>query len=125
MSNGEKALALLEFIFKFDDYNYPVLIDQPEDDLDARAISKHIVNFIKEEKTKRQIIIASHNANLVVCGDSEEVVVSNKSGGRNPAFKYFTGAIENLEIRDEIIEVLEGGKDALAKRRDKLGLSTL
>lgn len=125
MSNGEKALALLEFIFKFDDYNYPVLIDQPEDDLDARAISKHIVNFIKEEKTKRQIIVASHNANLVVCGDSEEVVVSNKSGGRNPAFKYFPGAIENLEIRDEIIEVLEGGKDALAKRRDKLGLSTL
>ena len=124
MSDGEKALALLEFIFKFDDYNYPVLIDQPEDDLDARAISKHIVNFIKDEKTKRQVIIASHNANLVVCGDSEEVIVSSKSGGKNPAFRYSVGAIENPKIRGEIIEVLEGGKEALAKRRDKLGLST-
>lgn len=122
MTDGEKALALLEFIFKFDDYNYPVLIDQPEDDLDARAISKHIVDFIKEEKIKRQIIIASHNANLVVCGDSEEVVVSNKSGARNPNFKYPSGAIENPIIRGEIIEVLEGGEEALAKRRDKLNL---
>lgn len=125
MSDGEKALALLEFIFKFDDYNYPVLIDQPEDDLDAKTISKHIVDFIKKEKTKRQILVASHNANLVVCGDSEEVIVSNKSGGRNPNFKYPYGAIENQTIRDEIIEILEGGKEALAKRRDKLGLSTL
>lgn len=124
MSDGEKALVLLEFIFKFDDYNYPVLIDQPEDDLDARAISKHIVDFIKDEKTKRQIIIASHNANLVVCGDSEEVIVSNKSGGGNPNFKYPSGAIENPTIRDEIVEILEGGEDALVKRMNKLGLST-
>lgn len=124
MTDGEKALALLEFIFKLDDYNYPVLIDQPEDDLDARAISKHIVDFLKNEKIKRQIMVASHNANLVVCGDSEEVIVSNKSGGKNPNFKYPSGAIENPTIRDEIIEVLEGGKEALAKRRDKLGLST-
>ncbi len=123
MSDGEKSLALLEFIFKFDDYNYPVLIDQPEDDLDAKAISKHIVDFIKKEKIKRQIIVASHNANLVVCGDSDEVIVSNKHGGRNPNFKYLSGAIENPIIKDEIIEVLEGGKKALAKRRDKLGLS--
>ncbi len=123
MSDGEKMLALLEFIFKFDDYNYPVLLDQPEDDLDAKAISKHIVDFLKAEKIKRQIIIASHNANLVVCGDSEEVVVSNKTAGKNPNFTYESGAIENPAIRDEIIEILEGGKKALEKRRDKLNLS--
>ena len=80
---------------------------------------------LKEIKYPIISVDASAIVNKIVCGDSEEVVVSNKSGGRNPAFKYFTGAIENLEIRDEIIEVLEGGKDALAKRRDKLGLSTL
>lgn len=123
MSDGEKSLALLEFIFKFDDYNYPVLIDQPEDDLDSRAISKYIVNFMKKEKIKRQIIVASHNANLVVCGDSEEVIVSKKAGGKNPNFEYSTGAIENIPIRDEIIEVLEGGVEALEKRRDKLDLN--
>ncbi len=123
MSDGEKALVLLEYIFKFDDYNYPVLIDQPEDDLDARAISKHIVDFIKEEKVKRQIIVASHNANLVVCSDSEEIIVSSKSGGKKPVFKYDLGAIENTKIREEIIEILEGGKDALEKRRGKLNLS--
>ncbi|KKR02448.1 MAG: hypothetical protein UT29_C0002G0010 [Candidatus Yanofskybacteria bacterium GW2011_GWA1_39_13] len=123
MSDGEKALALLEFIFKFDNYNYPVLIDQPEDDLDSRAISKHIVDFIKEEKGKRQVIIVSHNANMVVCGDSEEVIVSEKKGGKTPIFEYSSGAIEDKKISREIIEILEGGKIALAKRRDKLGLS--
>jgi len=120
MSAGEQMLALLEFIFKFDDYNYPVLLDQPEDDLDSRAISTTIVNFIKTEKKERQIIVASHNANLVVCGDSEEIIISEKEGNKNPAFKYTTGAIENPIINKEIVEVLEGGKDALKKRMKKL-----
>ena len=68
MSDLEKMIVLLEFIFKFDGCNYPILIDQPEDDLD-RAISRYIVEFIKKQKIKRQIFIVSHNANLVVCSE--------------------------------------------------------
>ena len=113
MSDGEKMIVLLEFIFKFDGCNYPILIDQPEDDLDVRAISRYIVEFIKKQKIKRQIFIVSHNANLVVCSDSEEIIVANKTHKHN--FKYQTGAIENNKIRKEIIDVLEGGEDAIKK----------
>lgn len=123
MSDGEQMLALLEFIFKFDDYNYPILLDQPEDDLDSRAISTTIVDFIKSEKARRQIIIASHNANLVVCGDSENILVSKKKGGKNPEFEYSWGAIENGSTNREIVEILEGGKDALVKRMLKLNIA--
>ena len=120
MSDGEKMIALLEFIFKFDDYNYPIMLDQPEDDLDVRAISKYIVDFLRKQKIKRQIFIVSHNANLVVCGDSEEVAVARKK--KKTEFEYRTGAIENDMIRKEIIDVLEGGEEAIRKRKNKLGI---
>jgi hypothetical protein len=120
MSDGEKMIALLEFIFKFDDYNYPIMLDQPEDDLDVRAISKYIVDFLRKQKIKRQIFIVSHNANLVVCGDSEEIVVAEKK--KKNYFEYNTGSIENNKIRKEIIEVLEGGEEAIRKRKNKLGI---
>jgi len=120
MSDGEKMIALLEFIFKFDDYNYPIILDQPEDDLDVRAISKYVVDFLRKQKIKRQIFIVSHNANLVVCGDSEEIVVARKK--KKTDFEYKTGAIENDTIRKEIIEVLEGGEEAIRKRKNKLGI---
>lgn len=124
LSDGEKMIALLEFIFKFDDYNYPILLDQPEDDLDVRAISKYIVAFLREQKMKRQIFIVSHNANLVVCGDSEEIVVANKTNIKKKMyFIYETGSIENDIIKNEIIEVLEGGEEAIRKRKDKLSIA--
>lgn len=121
MSDGEQMLALLEMIFKFDDYNYPVLLDQPEDDLDSRAISNTVVDFLAEQKKTRQIIIATHNANLVVCGDSENVLVSNKAGGNDPDFHYKNGSIEDECINAEILEILEGGVEAFEKRRKKIG----
>lgn len=124
MSDGEKMIAILELIFKLDNYNYPVLLDQPEDDLDVKAISKHIVDFLINEKTKRQIIVVSHNPNLVVCADSEEVIEANKSKGKNPNFEYKSGSIENELMRKAIIDVLEGGEEALKKRKNKLNIKT-
>ncbi len=120
MSDGEKMLVLLEFIFKFDNYNYPVLLDQPEDDLDAKTISKEIVNFLKGEKIGRQVIIVSHNANLVILGDSEEVLIANKTGGSKPFFNYLSGSIENDQIKKEVVEILEGGAEALERRKQRL-----
>lgn len=123
MSDGEQMLTLLEFIFKFDDYNYPVLLDQPEDDLDSKAISSTVVEFIKTEKSTRQIIIASHNANLVVCGDSENVIVSQKTVNKAlTTFSYISGAIEDDNTNKEIVEILEGGPRAFEMRRNKLGI---
>ncbi|NMC59735.1 MAG: ATP-binding protein [Candidatus Methanofastidiosa archaeon] len=122
MTGGQKAIALLELVFRFDDEKYPILIDQPEDDLDVVGVATDLVNFIKSEKNERQIIIVSHNASLVICADTEEVLVS--SGHKNTQgkynFSYLTGSIENMQIRDEIIKVLEGGREALKQRARKL-----
>lgn len=122
MTGGQKAIALLELVFRFDDEKYPILIDQPEDDLDVVGVATDLVNFIKTEKYERQIIIVSHNASLVICSDSEEILVSkgNKNSRGKFNFSYVTGSIENEDIRNEIINVLEGGRDALKQRARKL-----
>ena len=124
MTGGQKAIALLELIFRFDDEKYPILIDQPEDDLDVGGVATDLVNFIKSEKQERQIIVVTHNASLVVCSDTEEVLVSDikrVSSGKYD-FTYGVGAIENPERRNDIIRVLEGGDTALRKRMLKLNL---
>lgn len=120
MTGGQKAITMLELIFKLDTNNYPILIDQPEDDLDANGIATNVVDFIKKQKEKRQIFIASHNANLVVCADSEEIVVADHSTN----FFYSSGAIEDEQIREKIVDILEGGKEALGLRMKKLRVST-
>jgi hypothetical protein len=98
-------------------------------------------NFIKRKKLDRQIIIVSHNANLVVSTDSEEVIVANQrgenKGGENAKyrFEYVTGALENKfedatqtgilykkGIRNHVCEVLEGGEEAFKKREQKYAL---
>jgi len=124
MTGGQKAIALLELIFRFDDEKYPILIDQPEDDLDVGGVATDLVNFIKAEKKERQIIAVTHNASLVVCSDSEEILVSNieRASGGKYDFSYLTGAIENQKRRDDIIRILEGGNDALRKRMLKLNV---
>jgi uncharacterized coiled-coil protein SlyX len=122
MTGGQKAIALLELVFNYDDEKYPILIDQPEDDLDVVGVATDLVRFVKQEKEERQIIIVSHNASLVVCADTEEVLVSESHRQQNGRynFTYQTGAIEDPEIRDQIIKVLEGGKSALKQRARKL-----
>lgn len=122
MTGGQKAIALLELIFRFDDENYPILIDQPEDDLDVSGVASDLVDFILAEKQDRQIIIVSHNASLVICADTENVIVSNMNikSGKKLSFKYTTGSIENSDRRKDIVSVLEGGELALRKRMNKL-----
>lgn len=79
----------------------PILIDQPEDDLDNRSIYVELVNFIKEKKNERQIIIVTHNANIVIGADSEEIIIANQQGANTPnetfRFEYRSGSIENNE----------------------------
>jgi len=122
MTGGQKAIALLELIFRFDDESYPILIDQPEDDLDVSGVASDLVDFILAEKQDRQIIIVSHNASLVICADTENVIVSNMKvkSSKRLAFKYTTGSIENPDRRKDIVSILEGGELALRKRMKKL-----
>lgn len=122
MTGGQKAITFLELIFSLSNERYPILIDQPEDDLDVSGVANDLVNFITGEKMGRQIIVVSHNASLVVCSDSEEIINSTASKFEPTKFdfEYATGSIENPERREDIIKVLEGGRDALKQRRLKL-----
>ena len=99
MSPGKKALVLLELLINLEDSKCPILIDQPEDDLDNRSIYDDLVQYIKKKKKERQIIVVTHNANVVLGADAEEVIVANQDGknakNNSKRFEYRSGAIEN------------------------------
>ena len=141
MSEGKKSFVILRLLLDFSKNNYPILIDQPEDDLDNRAIYHELVQYLRDKKGVRQIILVTHNPNIVVGADAEEVIVANQNGihNENPESKKFcyrTGALEesfNNEkqecilyqygIREHVCEILEGGKDAFRIREQKYNLS--
>lgn len=141
MSPGKKALVLLRLLISLAESRCPILIDQPEDDLDNRSIFDELIEFIKEKKSVRQIIIVTHNANVVLGGDAELVIVANQHGKDSPQkefrFEYRSGSIENnlpqykedgtiengilnqCGIQTHICEILEGGERAFDLRRNK------
>lgn len=141
MSPGKKALVLLKLLINMADSKCPILIDQPEDDLDNRSIYKELIPFIKEKKLERQIIIVTHNANVVLGGDAEEIIVANQAGNNSPnrkyRFEYCSGSIENnipifnasgdivpgilnqQGIQQHICDILEGGEKAFDLRKNK------
>ena len=86
MSQGKKALVLLEMIVNLDNNNCPLLIDQPEDDLDNRPIYTDLVKYLRNKKHERQIIVATHNANVVIGADAEEVIIANQNGDDTPNY---------------------------------------
>ena len=141
MSPGKRGLVLLQLILHISNATHPILIDQPEDNLDNRTIYIELKEFIKEKKTQRQIILVTHNANLVVSTDTENVIVANQSGqqinkeNKEYQFEYVSGSLENtfvkeemegilyqFGIREHVCDILEGGKEAFIKREQKYGL---
>lgn len=135
MSEGKKAFVVLMLLLDFSNKDCPILIDQPEDDLDNRAIYNELVRYIKKKKRERQIIIVTHNPNIVVGSDSELVIVSNQNGVNSPnknkyKFDYIHGSLESTMdkddsvieildsqgIRQHVCEILEGGSEAFKQR---------
>jgi type III restriction enzyme len=120
-SPGQQATALLSILLLQD--GPPLLIDQPEDDLNMKIIND-IVETLWQAKTHRQVIFTSHNANLVVNGDAEYIIccdyrtTATESGGQIKC----TGAIDVPEINREIADVMEGGVEAFKLRYQKYGL---
>lgn len=119
-SAGQQATALLTVLLN--QAGAPLVIDQPEDDVDSR-MSPEIVRQIWEAKSRRQLIFASHNANFVVNGDAELVVCCDyvKAGDQTGGQIKAVGAIDNENVRDEITAVTEGGKEAFKLRMEKYG----
>lgn len=119
-SAGQQATALLSVLLNQE--GSPLLIDQPEDDIDNRAIND-IIESIWKAKNKRQLIFTSHNANLVVNGDAELVVCCDykESSQQTQGEVKYEGAIDNQEIRKEITLIMEGGEKAFKLRQEKYG----
>lgn len=116
LSIGQKGTVLLKLMLAEGDY--PLLIDQPEENLDNNFIYNDLVKAIRDAKKKRQIFLAPHNANLVVNTDAEQIIVANYID--NKIF-YKSGSIENPVIKKEITSLLEGGEEAFKKREEKYG----
>lgn len=119
-SAGQKAAAILAFLLNHGDE--PLIIDQPEDDLDNALIYDLVVKQLQENKSKRQIIIATHNPNIVVNGDSELVHVFEFKNGQVQTKRQ--GGLVDKIIRENICSILEGGKEALEKRYNRITLNT-
>lgn len=140
MTPGKQALFALTLILNESEDAWPLLIDQPEDDLDSRSIYDTIVPYLVERKKERQIIMVSHNANLVIGADSECVIVANRHGDdrknkNGQTFAYLSGPLEHSQpkkagrytlheqgIREHACEILDGGQEAFQKRQDRYKL---
>lgn len=119
LSPGERcALLLLLYLFIDKDDN-PLIIDQPEENLDNETVFKYLVKFIKEAKKKRQIIMVTHNPNLAVVCDAEQIVQMKIDKENKNIVSYVSGAIENYEINQIIVNILEGTYPAFHTRDSK------
>lgn len=123
LSTGQKATAVLLLLLLESDA--PLVVDQPEDDLDNRFITESVVPRMREEKQRRQFVFSTHNANIPVLGDAELIVGLTASGeadgGRARLRPEHVGSIDSRPVRELVEEILEGGKEAFERRRRKYG----
>jgi len=121
LSTGQKATAVLLLLLLESDA--PLIVDQPEDDLDNRFITEGVVPRMRDEKQRRQFVFSTHNANIPVLGDAELIVGLSPSGeadhGRARIAPEHTGSIDDRGVRELVEEVLEGGREAFERRRRK------
>ena len=141
MSTGKASFVILMLIIGLSNSKSPILIDQPEDNLDNRSVSENIISYLRGKKIERQIILVTHNANIVVNADAENVIVANQKGQNDTdttslyKFDYINGSIENtfakietetdllksMGIKEHIADIVEGGKEAFKNREKKYG----
>ncbi len=117
-SPGQKTAALLAFLLSYGEE--PLILDQPEDDLDNHLIYDLIVNQLREVKRRRQVIVVTHNANIVVNGDAELVTALDVRGGLTQ--KECEGSLQEEKVRDTICTIMEGGREAFDERYRRIAL---
>jgi ABC-type lipoprotein export system ATPase subunit len=121
LSPGERGLLLLVFYLLVDKDNIPIIIDQPEENLDNQTIYKVLVKCIKAAKQRRQVIMVTHNPNLAVVCDAEQIICATCDKATN-TFNYVSGGIESPAIKAKVVEILEGTEPAFKNRKQKYGL---
>lgn len=120
LSYGQQGTIYLRLQIAANLYSETIIYDQPEDDLDNSFITSELIAIFKKIKQYRQIIIVSHNANLVVNADSEQVIIAKNDDG---ILSYMSGALEDPDINKAVCQILEGGKNAFEKREQKYSIS--
>ena len=119
LSPGQRSSAMLPLIALAE--RAPLVIDQPEDNLDNRLVGKMLVDILADLKEKRQIMVATHNPNIVVSGDAEQVIVLDALSVSEGTCTR-SGSIDNQEIIDSVIDIMEGGKEAFLARLRRYSL---
>ena len=119
LSPGERGTLLLMFYLLVDKDEIPLLIDQPEENLDNQTVYELLVPAMKESKQRRQVFIVTHNPNLAVVCDAEQVIWADLEKNNRYTMRYRSGAIENPVINQAIVDILEGTMPAFNNRQGK------
>ncbi len=123
LSPGTRGIVLLLLYLVIDKHDYrPLIIDQPEENLDPKSVFDELVPHFREARLRRQVIIVTHNANLVVNTDADQVIVANSSPspeGGLPKIEYLSGSLEDKNIRKAVCDILEGGQQAFIDREKR------
>ena len=127
LSPGTRGIVLVLLYLALDDADdRPLIIDQPEENLDPKSIFDELVPLFQEAKKKRQVIMVTHNANLVVNTDADQVIVADvgaQSVGGLPPITYKSGGLDEAEIREIVCDTLEGGEEAFRERAKRLRIA--
>ena len=116
LSPGERGALLLIFYLILDNDDIPLIIDQPEENLDNESVYHILVHFIKKVKEKRQIIIVTHNPNLAIVCDADQIINMQIEKENKNTVKFQSGAIEDDVMNKAIINILEGTLPAFNNR---------
>lgn len=119
LSPGERGALLLIFYLLLDMSDIPLIIDQPEDNLDNQSVAKVLVPFIQEAKKRRQIIMVTHNPNLAVVADSDQIIHVKIDKENNQKVIVESGAIEDTSLNECLVTILEGTMTSFKKREEK------
>ncbi len=119
ISVGQRGTVYLCLKLATSTFSTPIIYDQPEDDLDNQFIINELVGIFKSIKKFRQVIIVTHNANLVINSDTEQVIIAENI---DEVLSYNGGSLENEEIIDNVCTILEGGKYAFEQRKNRYKL---
>jgi DNA repair exonuclease SbcCD ATPase subunit len=126
LSPGTRGIVLLLLYLAVDRQDLrPLIIDQPEENLDPHSVFRELVPHFREARKRRQVIVVTHNANLVVNTDTDQVIVAasaQSTEGGLPKISYECGSLENPEIRTAVCEILEGGERAFLDRERRYRL---
>lgn len=119
LSPGQRGALLLIFYLLVDRDRVPIILDQPEENLDNETVYNLLVGVITRAKQHRQVVMVTHNANLAVACDAEQVIVCSMERDGSNKISYDAGAIEELNLNQSVVNILEGTKPAFENRRRK------